>query len=307
MKCPKCQYLTFDQGDRCRNCGYDFALSAEPDELDLPIRTGDEPLGPLADFNLGEGEPDRATLSAIDAPPIPPRATAKRNSAELPLFHGGGSDAPLVSLPPTPRAPMSVRKSAGSRPPTRLPRSEELPLELEANDVEWASEVHRPVEPSRSSRREGPAIVPRTETERQGAAPLGARLLGGSIDLGLMAVLDLTVLYFTLLACDLTVAEVGRIPIAPFAAFLVVLNGGYMTAFTAAGGQSFGKMAAGTRVVPNDEQPWGDRVTLGQSALRATLFLISALPAGLGFAPALLGPDHRALHDRLAHTRVVKA
>jgi hypothetical protein len=37
------------------------------------------------------------------------------------------------------------------------------------------------------------------------------------------------------------------------------------------------------------------------------MFLVSALPAGLGFAPVLLGPDHRALHDRLAHTRVVKA
>ena len=26
MKCPKCQYLTFDSGGRCRNCGYDFYL-----------------------------------------------------------------------------------------------------------------------------------------------------------------------------------------------------------------------------------------------------------------------------------------
>ena len=307
MKCPKCQYLTFDQGDRCRNCGYDFALSAEPDELDLPIRTGDEPLGPLADFNLGEEGMDRGPSSDIDAPPTPPRATAKRNRSELPLFHGGGLDAPLVTLPPAPRAPMSVRKSAVSRSPARAPRSEELPLELEADDIAWAPEVHRPVEPSRSSRRASPAIDPRADTGRKAAAPIGARLLGGGIDLGLMAALDLSILYFTLLACDLTVAEVGRIPIAPFAAFLIVLNGGYMTAFTAAGGQSFGKMAAGTRVVPNDEQPWGDRVTLGQSALRATLFLLSALPAGLGFAPALLGPDHRALHDRLAHTRVVKA
>ena len=31
MKCPKCQYFSFDSGDRCRNCGYDFSLA-----LDLP-------------------------------------------------------------------------------------------------------------------------------------------------------------------------------------------------------------------------------------------------------------------------------
>lgn len=306
MKCPKCQYLTFDRGDRCRNCGYDFALSPEPDELDLPIRTGDEPLGPLADFSFGEARQADDTVSLIESPPEAPRAT-RRNSAELPLFHGAGSDAPLVSLPATPRAPVSVRKSALSRAASRPPRTEELPLELEADDVEWPPEAQFSAEASATSMPERSAPDSAADTDTKPAAPIGARLVGGLIDLGLMGTLDLSVLYFTLLVCDLTLAEVQRIPIAPFAAFLAVLNGGYMAAFTAAGGQSFGKMAAGTRVVSSDAHVWGDRVTLGQSALRAALFLMSALPAGLGFVPALLGPDHRALHDRLAHTRVVKA
>ena len=26
MKCPKCDYLGFETGDRCKNCGYDFSL-----------------------------------------------------------------------------------------------------------------------------------------------------------------------------------------------------------------------------------------------------------------------------------------
>ena len=30
MKCPKCHYLGFDTGDRCRNCGYDFSLLVPP-------------------------------------------------------------------------------------------------------------------------------------------------------------------------------------------------------------------------------------------------------------------------------------
>ena len=41
MKCPKCQYITFDSGDRCRNCGYDFSLTVETPDLDLPIKTGE--------------------------------------------------------------------------------------------------------------------------------------------------------------------------------------------------------------------------------------------------------------------------
>ena len=31
MKCPKCSYLGFETGDRCRNCGYDFSLIAHGD------------------------------------------------------------------------------------------------------------------------------------------------------------------------------------------------------------------------------------------------------------------------------------
>ena len=29
MKCPKCDYLGFETGDRCKNCGYDFSLLAD--------------------------------------------------------------------------------------------------------------------------------------------------------------------------------------------------------------------------------------------------------------------------------------
>ena len=29
MRCPKCQYITFDSDDRCRNCGYEFSLSVD--------------------------------------------------------------------------------------------------------------------------------------------------------------------------------------------------------------------------------------------------------------------------------------
>ena len=37
----------------------------------------------------------------------------------------------------------------------------------------------------------------------------------------------------------------------------------------------------------------------------ASLKSASMLPAGLGFVPGFFGPSRRALHDRLASTRVV--
>jgi hypothetical protein len=56
MKCPKCSYIGFEETDRCRNCGYEFALSdvhaAAPD---MPMRYADDEGGPLADLELGAG------------------------------------------------------------------------------------------------------------------------------------------------------------------------------------------------------------------------------------------------------------
>ena len=72
-------------------------------------------------------------------------------------------------------------------------------------------------------------------------------------------------------------------------------------------------MIAGIRVVadpPTDGIPADyleGGVTMGASVLRASAYLASLLPVGLGFAAILFDSDGRALHDRLAETRVVKA
>ena len=124
---------------------------------------------------------------------------------------------------------------------------------------------------------------------------------------GLGNAIDVIVIYFTLRICDLTFGEVGTLPMAPLLSFFLLLNGGYLAAFVAAGGQTIGKMAAGTRVIPAAPEANLHRgVSFGQAVVRAGGYLVSALPVGLGFVPALAG-EGRALHDRLADTRVVKA
>lgn len=286
MKCPKCQYITFDSGDRCRNCGYEFSLAPEAPPFDLPIQTGDEPEGPLS-------VPD----------PIPPRPITE--SFDLPLFGGrpATDDRPLVSAPAVPRAPLSVRKPAPAapRPPRRGVAVEEPFLDLDAEEAE-EEERALPV-----TLRPAPVRPAPTVTDAPVTASAPARVLAALIDVVLLGALDFVVVHYTLQICRLEYSEIRALPIAPLASFLLILNGGYLTAFTAAGGQSIGKMAARIKVVPSDPDIWSDRVPLGQAVLRAVAYLVSALPAGLGFLPALIGADKRALHDRLAHTRVVKA
>ena len=282
MKCPKCQYISFDSGDRCRNCGYEFSLVADvparDDPADLPIQNGTEAEGPFSDFSLND-------------------------TPNLPLFtrSTGDPDAPLVTPGAAPRAPLSVRRAAPSAPRVRVRRGHapaEPLLALDTADLPMALGPLPEVTP----------VPAPTSNEAVSVAPAGARILGGLVDLLLLGGIDLAVVYFTLRICDLTFAQTLTLPLAPLIGFLVLLNGGYLSTFVAASGQTIGKMAAGTRVVPADPAaPVHERVSFGQATLRAAAYAVSAAPVGLGFLPAVIGRERRALHDRLADTRVVRA
>jgi uncharacterized RDD family membrane protein YckC len=295
MKCPKCQYISFDSAGRCRNCGYDFSLSdesAEPAEAsELRIQNDDEPVGPYGDFSLN---------------PTP----------NLPLFtRDGDPDAPLVTPAAVPRAPLAVRRTAPAAPRPRQKREPSPPEPRLALDTADLTGVYAPADavpdpvPEIDARVDAPA-EPIDHTPHAALAPAGriSRLAGAMIDLLLIGGIDLAVVYFTLKICELTFADVFVLPVAPLVTFLLLLNGGYISTFVAASGQTIGKMAAGTRVIPADPSASAtERVPLGQSIVRAAGYFVSALPLGLGFVPAFVGRDRRALHDRLADTRVVKA
>ncbi len=305
MKCPKCQYISFDSGDRCRNCGYQLSLSTASGTFDLPIQTGDEPEGPFSDLALDDRLPSKrgASTVATGAGSGQPPITA---SLDLPLFGDriAREDGPLVKLPAVPRTPLSVRKAAQA--PPRSTQRRGLPQEpaLDLTSDEDAVVDRTPLPTLRTSVQSSATPTPAALFS---PAPAGLRILAGAVDLLLIGAIDAAVLHFTLRLCGLQYAEIGVMPVAPFAAFLLLLNGGYFTAFTAAGGQSVGKMVVGIKVVSEEPNDWSDRVPLGQAVLRSAGYLVSALPAGLGFLPAVLTADRRAVHDRLAHTRVVRA
>jgi uncharacterized RDD family membrane protein YckC len=303
MKCPKCQYIGFDDADRCRNCGYDFSMFEHEAPLDLAIQDGSEAIGPLADL----------ALKTVDAPPpvaqTPDPASQRpiTSSFDLPLFKDRhrADDAPLVAPGPT-RPPLAVRRPAPVTPrprPRREPVAPEPRLALDTSEFPIAAEErpdHLLEEPRHTT-----AAQPITGAI---SAPLGARLLAGIVDLALMGGIDAAVVYFTLKICDLAFAEWRALPLAPLLGFLAILNGGYLACFIAAGGQTIGKMATAIRVVPGDPAATAEeRVPLGTAIVRAAAYALSVLPAGIGLVPALLGTDRRALHDRLADTRVVKA
>lgn len=337
MKCPKCGYLGFETTDRCRNCQYDFSLSPFNSDPDLALRTdsGADPgatfeLPPIArqsdnltpgsldlDRLFGDPEPEPAVsdppatearpsalprvpaaepapppLMTLDTAGAPARdnavAEAEGNATALPF-----DDAPL--LPPrAARTPLAVRRATPeiprNRPRTTRPVRMETPLAFDAE----------PAPPKTAA-----ASLAATETvaSLMESPALAVRVGAGVIDIALLAGIDAAVLFLTLRIAGLqtTVDDFRVLPMVPFIAFLGLLAFGYVASFTVAGGQTIGKMVLKLRVIGDDGRP----VDAAGGVLRAVGCMLVPITLGLSYVPALFSSDHRALHDRLAGTRVV--
>ena len=315
MKCPKCGYLGFERVDRCRNCQYDFSLASPVPEPDLTMRRESESSGrPLEELSLVDAASGwssarpfdaRVDLDRVFGAPEPELRREPRRSQspvaeltppaardELPLFE------PLITRASPPRPPLAVRRATPevarlrAEPQLRAPAFD-LALDLPESS---ATEVVLPA----ADRTIVEGWIDPKETRDAG---IGARLFAVLVDLFILAIVDAVVIYFTMQLCYLTVDDLWMLPKGPLIAFLLVQNGGYLVAFTA-GGQTLGKMVAGIRVVQSDSD---GSLDLGRAFLRTLMWVVLAVPAGLGFLTAVFSRDHRGLHDRFAGTRVVRA
>ena len=318
MRCPKCRYIGFEEQDRCRNCGYDFSLSRPMEPIDLPIRAGDTPTT-MADLRLSVQR--RRSAAAALTPPgeesallaDPAHAATERLGGltlgpfDLPLFNDHRDDIPLVSGNTPPRQPLSVRRA----PVTPRPRIVEPAPAAPALEFPEDGHLEPPGdEPDSASHADvEPVVQPRASgvVDTSQSAASGARVMGALIDSVIIGSIDVTVVYFTLKLCGLPFAELRALPAIPLIGFLLMLNGGYLTMFTAAGGQTIGKMLAGTRVVASAPSGRAQRLPFGTALVRAGACIISMVLLGAGFVMALVRSDRRALHDAVADTRVINA
>ena len=303
MKCPKCGYLGFEPVERCRNCGYDFSLLTEIDLPELPIRErGAWEVSPLDDLALLDAAiPSAPVLSSREAAPDLERVTGGAGgpelqaAADLPLFAPGADDEPLITKASPPRPPLAVRRAT-----TEVIKLRTMPARTPMLDLGRAD----PDAASRSVPQLAPHLGERSVGADGEAAGLFARFTASAIDLIILAAIDVVVIYFTMKLCGLDRgADLEILPKGPLVAFLLVQNLGYLVVFTA-GGQTLGKMVADIRVV--SARP-DSSLDLAHSTVRTLVWLVLAVPAGLGFLTALFSRDRRGLHDRCAGTRVVRA
>jgi uncharacterized RDD family membrane protein YckC len=296
MKCPKCEYLGFETGNQCKNCGYDFSLLASPptEPADLALKQPERDDVPIGDLWLDNS--DQAPASSDSSVPSPIES--------FPLFSPAEEDyEPLIKIPSEPRPPLSVRRApelSRSRSPARTPRAMETGLILEFAEDAPATDTPSEIRSETVVVRRSP--VARSSSAADTVASLGSRTLAAVIDHAILFGVDVVVFYSTLRMTALTTDEWRVLPLLPFVAFLVLLKLAYFAAFTALGGQTIGKMAAGIRVVADDQLIMDP----GRAIKRTLTGAVSLASLGLGLIPALVGPDRRAFHDRVAHTHVVE-
>ena len=293
MKCPKCQYISFDSGDRCRNCGYEFSLSVDRRRA----RSADP----------DRRRSDRAALPTSRWPTSATRRQARRRcrravaarrvrdaspSRDLPLFRDRHPDDDRASGEP---AGVAARPGGGPQvgagPPGRAAglRRAEPGLDLEPGAPRRRRAAAARPAADGGVRRAPTAVGGESEPCRPRRAGRPGSL-AAVIDLLLLGGIDAVVLYLTLRICGLELAEAGscpggsvrRVPRAAQRRLPGRLHGGRRP--------EIGKMAAGIRVVhvgrsrlerSGAARPGGRCAPLG--------YLVSALPAGLGFLPALFG------------------
>lgn len=341
MKCPKCEYLGLENGHRCRNCGYDFSLLGLADafaDRDLLMRPAEHRTNAGADADSPSALPSMAPAArrgdprpAIqagrregEAPRDVPRAVtpmmrgraAGTPPVDLPLFAPDlTDDEPLISVPTAPRRPVAVRKTPellrGARPPQQLRRDERSQVVPAAGAVRsgglgQGAERFGEMRPAEGPSRPSPVsrAVSRAVAAGIGSdeCAVGRRAVAATIDLGILLALDAVIVYFTLRMAGVTIGEWHALPVLPMVLFLTGVMLAYFVAFTAVGGQTIGKMAAQIRVVTDEHRA----VRPGQAIVRTLTAGLSIVSLGAGFAPAVLGIG-RALHDRVARTRVVAA
>jgi len=328
MRCTKCHYLSFDPEPRCRNCGHDLSL-----EEGSAFNLANASLDGSSESAASEGRSARTATAVLTPPKAATHASSRIPTKDLPLFvqsmqgvseqlaHDDEPEelVPLVKLPARPRTPVSVRRSTPD--PARLRAKYGMSPSPEP-DL-WSNVSPDPIDQV-DLREEVTAFqdLPLTQTPTMSwpseptperlpvgwQEPVGAaaRLFAAMIDATLLGGISAAVIYFTLQVTGLSFGQIALLPALPLAGLLLMVVVGYLLMFTVASGQTVGKMAMHLRVVgTSPEAVINDRITVSQAAVRTLAAVPSVLVFGLGFVPALLGAG-LALHDRIAHTRVVR-
>ena len=230
----------------------------------------------------------------VDVPSMPTRRRGSRRARSASLEEGvlGKSSGlplfPVESVPPESGRGPSRSPAPATRPSAIIPKrhAEKRPTGGTPATLRGSRGVPR------ETSLPGPA--------RARYATVPSRMFAGLFDLALLLLLDVIVVRLTLRLTELDMEAFGLLPVLPLAAFLLLLNGGYVVLLTGVGGQTFGQMILRIRVVDLD----GGSVTISTALVRAVALGLAILPLGAGIAWMCVASKQDSMQDRIAGTWV---
>jgi uncharacterized RDD family membrane protein YckC len=335
MTCPSCGGELIHGGERCPVCEsaplprVEGALAADPRLVTPPAR-GRVGLDVAREAPAPRRRDTRDRAWREEVQDRVRSRRQKRAEAGLPLFDIPAEPAPVVAptttqplVPQAPTAagpgPESGHVALGASPglseaeladlPLRVtsylpPEVEERaagelePVVVDGDGLDGLGPRQRLFEPAPDVELEAP---PREQQPLERPARPGERAQAAALDAALLALVGVTVVYFT--------GRAARVELGALAAvwpwlggYLGLLAVFYAAYFTGTTGQTPGKLITGLRVVNTAGHPPG----YWRASVRALVGCAGVLVAGLGLLTMAFDPAARALHDRLFRTRVVR-
>jgi uncharacterized RDD family membrane protein YckC len=290
--CRACGAPAVEHERFCRQCGHD--LVGTPQRVVCPACGGTTALP--------------ANFCGLCGVPLPKAADRRLPTLPVMDLDGAGASSESASpsarrstpepalVPPKPRAAVTVLDQSQER------RDESPPVRRE------------PTPPPVARRAPSSRGVSEPAAVQQDAAGFWIRLAAYLID-GFILALPMGVVLGGVALASLRSAAAGELDpgtaSAGDAAFLMtassiigfLLPAVYCLAFWSTSGATPGKRLLGLRILRGSGEP---ALGVGRAALRLFGYALSFLLLGVGFLIIAFSQDKRALHDRLADTRVVR-
>lgn len=320
MTCPACGGALSAGQQSCPACGtivllrVEGALAPDPLSITPSVQGKVEPLREIPGLRKRERSWKDEVRERVR------HRKQQKSGGELPLFRETeeveteAAAAPPSSpeLPARPASAYTVTEKVGLRElddqdAADLPLRplEESALEAQVARVAESAVPRTLLEESAGPEGEWPLDLPSPPSEPrplERPAFLLERLKAAFVDLALLLGLWTTVVYFASRAARVPI--LGLRPTWPWlSGYLGFLGLAYAAYFTGTTGQTLGKMMRGLRVVDTVGRPPG----YWRAFARAVLGALGILLMGVGLFPVFFDPAHRALHDRVFRTRVVKS
>jgi uncharacterized RDD family membrane protein YckC len=344
MKCPKCNYVSFDNLNNCKKCGFVFKESGtesltfsepegtpreeKPPDVSEAVNSIRESLAEIdADKPLVTGDvaEDRSDKSGDNVMQFRNDATSIKeedkfsganeiNWEESISLESDVLNLDALDLDDEEEGEGKALKLADEKPEIPDSMSEQLKEKLEkiGEELKQIEEEPAPGEPVYQSEEPDTGFDP--STVKKGG--FWIRLLASMIDGIILNVISLVLGFIGVIAMGLGPDGLSGIEdlesqgllglIVPLYIFIIIMNIAYYTYFHGRTGQTLGKMACSLRVVSLDGEPLG----YGRAFFRWLLFMVFAVIFLLGGVLNFLWPiwskHKQAWHDKIVGTYVIK-